>query len=189
METAFKSRASSGWTSAGVSLAMMIPFLFAALITDGFGRGFSLAIACVCLIALVLSVRAATDTRDILKIGPDGLFYRPFAPKPAPWSEITAIAMVRTYQQEVLLGHTNMRRTPQLDTLNFALAHPENWPSHPGRSVSRFFQAIAKLPPIAIQTWFIDATPEQLADAIRPYWKGEIKQVDLYPRLPGAPGV
>ena len=168
---------------------MMAPFLFAALITQGLSRGLSLFLACLCLIGLVFGVRAATDKREILKIGPDGLFYRPFADKPAPWSEITAVAMVRTYQHEVVFGHTKITRTPQLDTLNFALAHPQNWPNHPGRSLTRFFQTIAKLPPIAVQTWFIDATPEQLADAIGQYWQGEIKQVDLYPRLPGAQGV
>lgn len=189
METSFKARASSGWTSAGISLAMMFPFLIAAFIAEGLGRGLSLFLVCLCLIGLVFGVRAATDRREILKIGPDGLFYRPFAAKPAPWREITAITVVRAYQQEIFLGHSKMLRQPQLDTLNFALAHPEAWPNGPGRTISRYFQSIAGTPPIAIQTWFIDATPEQLTAAIAVYWKSEIKQVDLYPRLPGAPGV
>lgn len=124
------------------------------------------------------SVWSARDRSTLLRVDADGLYYRHFAPKTVPWAEVTRVAIVRTHLLRVTWGKASHIHAGTLDQINFAIAHPENYPRSPGRTLTRAVQSADGRPPIAIQTAFLrGATAEQVLDEIRRYWGGEIEEI------------
>lgn len=140
-----------------------------------------LLIALVCGWAVFSALRAAMDQRVSLSIGPQGLFYRPFAAQVVPWRDITAIAVSRGYARHVVMGRASWPRQPQLDMINFAVANPRVYPGGIGRAISRTLQRQFGRPPIAIQVGLVDASLEEIDAAIDASWTGQIQYIDDRP--------
>jgi hypothetical protein len=121
----------------------------------------------------------------ILVIGPEGLTYAPFSPRPVPWSDIAAVTLVGYEGRAVKFpGKASYFRQPNMDTVNFAVSEPKRYPSGPGRAFSRLWARMNGLPPISIQPYYIKgATMEAIADGIRRHWTGRIEnKLFNYPR-------
>lgn len=125
-----------------------------------------------------------------LIIGPEGLTYIPFSPKPVPWSDLTAVTLVGYEGRRVdFPGKVAYYRQPSADMINFAVRDPKRYPSGLGRGVSRLMARMQGLPPISIQVPYVKgATQESIAEAIGRHWTGKIeKKFVSYPRY-GRPG-
>jgi len=138
------------------------------------GRLVGFIAAALCALAVVRSIFAMRDKRAQLAIGPAGLMYRNFSTKTIEWREITTVAVFR-----YIIGSSRRR---SLDAINFAVADFARYPGSPFRSLWHYLQKMAGRPPIVIQPWFIDATTEQIVDAIQSHWRGKIAVFDLKKR-------
>lgn len=113
----------------------------------------------------------------ILVISTEGLLYLPFSRETAPWSAIRNVTLTRAYSHT--RGTSEYFRFKLMDGVTFVVADPKRFPVPPGgiRLNSR---------PIRIMTASVQASPQEIIDAVRACWRGgEIREVDDIP--PGVP--
>lgn len=173
------------WLSFAMGVIVALLFLFAGAVLTGVWSIVCLAAGIALAIASIQTIRMIFDARPLLRLSPEGLYYRPFSDDVVPWSEITAIAHWSAYTRSVWLGRVSWKRAPSNDQINFAVADPSRYPNHIGRSITRAMQSAGGLPPIIIQLWSIDVAPEAVEVEIRKYWPGKIAQLD--PRVMSPP--
>jgi hypothetical protein len=160
--------------------------VLAPFVPSGEARTTVLAFAVFSAVLAIYSLSVAFDRRVILRVGSEGLHYRPFSEKTVPWSEITHIARVKTYSLSVVWGSAAHVYHPQLDQINFAVADPARYPNGPLHKLTRFVQSMDGRPPIAIQTVFIaGASTDGILEAIKRHWPGYIAEIEARPRAPG----
>lgn len=157
---------------------MMLLF---ALFYSGVWQIVCLIVAAGCVGGTVMMAGMLLDPRPMLRISAEGLYYRSFAGRPVPWSEITELTHVLGYAKTVVWGQVKWVRAPNTDMLNFGIADLRLYPSDPGRAISRWVQRMDGAPPIAIQLWYVDAPPDAILAEIRKYWRGEIKEKHRLP--------
>ncbi|MEQ1809508.1 MAG: hypothetical protein ABL889_06270 [Terricaulis sp.] len=173
------------WLSFAAGALASLLFLFVGAVLNGVWTWVCLAAGIALAIASIQTLRMIVDKRPVLRISAEGLYYRPFAANAVPWSEITAIAHWSYYTRSVWLGRVSWTRAPSNDQINFAVADPSRYPNHLGRSITRAMQRAGGLPPIIIQLWSIDVTPDAIEAEIRKYWTGPIAQI--HPRTVSPP--
>jgi hypothetical protein len=133
-----------------------------------------------------------------LIIGPEGFTYMPFSHTPVPWSDLSAVTLIRYEGRRVdFPGKVVYYPQPSADMINFAVRDLKRYPSGLGRSISRLMgRSISRLmarmqglPPISIQVPYVKgATMEGIAEAIGSHWDGKIENKPFnYPRW-GRPG-
>ncbi|MEQ1864100.1 MAG: hypothetical protein ABL996_05545 [Micropepsaceae bacterium] len=144
----------------------MVFLAYSAVTTSTIGWVAGIAASALWALIAVHSIIASLDRRVLLSIGPEGLMYRYFSTKTITWSEIVAVAC---YRHVIATVHVS-----SLDTVCFSVANLDNFPRGPLRSVSRYLQRVSGRPRITIQPWFTDATSEQIVDAIRAHWRGNV---------------
>lgn len=169
------------WISLAGTLFGGLLFLGVGLAIAGPWRWLCLLVAFACGAALVVCVRLLLDRRPILRISAEGLYYRPFADRAVPWSEITRMAHILGYTRSVVWGRTMWLRAPSADQLNFDIANPRLYPNHPGRALSRAVQSMGGAPPIVIQLWFVRGDAEAIFAEIAKYWPGAIVRIEQRP--------
>lgn len=178
--TEFHGNARNARTSAALVGSMCLLFLMAGAVSpDPIARWFGFGMSALCALLTVPVAIAALDKRVQLSIGPGGLLYRRFSSRTVPWSEIRAVVIIRTQRYWVQLNKRDFRHERQSDTINISVADLGSYPGGPGRWLSRAVKGLAGHPPIAIQTWFIDATTDQIAAAIRAHWPGDVAVMDI----------
>ena len=169
------------WTALAVAGAGVAAGLFSGIASSTAGA----LVAAFFFIIAAITFAQSFRRGPMLVIGPEGLTYAPFSRKPAPWSDLSAVTLVRYEGKRVdFPGKVVFYRQPNGDTVNFAVRDPKRYPSGPGRSFNRFMMKMQGLPPIAIQVFYVKgATQEAIAEAIGRHWSGKIeKKFNSYPR-------
>jgi len=171
-------------TGKSAAIGFIFGALFLVLARFYPGGGARLFCGVMGLFALSIGVRSAlmAQPRIDLTLSPEGLTYRMFSRDMVPWSEITAITVIRTELLKVRLGKSSWAHQRSLDRINFAVAQPNLYSKSPGAAISRAVQSMGGDPPIAIETWFLSATTEEIADAIGARWSGSIAEKTVQSR-------
>lgn len=116
----------------------------------------------------------AFGPNPVLRIGPDGLLYRPFYHEPVPWTEITR---VQVYRASYWMKQTReWKRAPQADQISLAVLEPDRFPTGVFRRMSRHTASEFKRLPVMLNTNYIDGAPQAMLDAIQLYWRGTIEE-------------
>jgi len=149
----------------------MLLLAYSAVTNSTIGWGAGLVASIFCGLLAVHSLIASRDRRVVLSIGPDGLMYRHFSTKTIAWAEITAVVY---YRYMIASAHQSSLDTVCLSVSNFAA-----YPRGPIRWFFHYLQHISGRPPIAIQPWFIEATSEQVVEAVRAHWRGRVEEFVL----------
>ncbi|MET0545189.1 MAG: hypothetical protein ABWZ40_02660, partial [Caulobacterales bacterium] len=144
--------------SAITGSVFLVFFLLLSAVNTGAARWACLAVAGLSAFATAMGVRQMLDQRPLLIVDNLGLTYRNFSPQRVPWSEIDAMAVVRTHRQWVRLTKSGYKHQRQADSIHFSVRDLSRYPGGAGRMIGRKMFELAKLPPIAIQTWFLEAT-------------------------------
>jgi hypothetical protein len=170
------------WLSLFAMVAFALVFALVGFLISELGWLIACFVAAAAAAFAVLHCgRLLADKRPILRIAPDGLVSTPFSDQVVPWSEITELTRVLYYNRSVWMGRTNWTRMKSHDQFFFSVADERNYPSGPGRWLTRAMQRLGDVPPINIQLWIIDADPDAIAAEIAKYWPGQIKQMDMRP--------
>ncbi|HEV7691033.1 MAG TPA: hypothetical protein VGO52_09430 [Hyphomonadaceae bacterium] len=177
-------------------------YLLAGLFVAAFGililtfLAFASQPLAVVLAAPILVLAGVTLAGSFLRrgpfliIGPEGLTYMPFSHKPVPWTDLSAVVLVRYEGRRVdFPGRVVYYPQPSSDMINFAVRDLKPYPSGLGRSISRLVARMQGLPPISIQVPYVKgATMEGIAEAIGRHWDGKTENKPFnYPRW-GRPG-
>ncbi|MES1201900.1 MAG: hypothetical protein ABUS57_10685 [Pseudomonadota bacterium] len=166
------------WTSiAAVALVITIALLL-TLVVPGAWKWACLAFAGLTLWAVTPSIRMLGDARPVLVVSAEGLLYRPFSDRAAPWSEITAITFTHAYSRFVNWGRVSWKRQTASDQIFFALANYAGYPSGVGRTLMRALQRLTGSPPIIIQLWLVDGEGEAVCAEIAKHWPGQIVTIE-----------
>jgi hypothetical protein len=159
----------------------LIAFALAALFgLFGFAYGGIAVIATLVAALGVYTLILAYRDEPVLSIGSDGLRYARFSMRTIPWSEITAVAVVRGVQRSVAWGKVAYKHSPMTDAISFALRDYEGYAGvlrNAWRGVRTYFG----LPGVECYVWHLDgATVDDIARAIQSHWHGAVQ--DMTPR-------
>lgn len=125
----------------------------------------------------VYCVIQTRDRRTILAIGPHGLMFLPFSSRTVPWSEITAVAVVRGVQRGVAWGKVHYKASPTMDQVAFELRSYEGY-SGAVRGAFRSLQAFGGKPGVGCYVWQLEGgNVDEIARAIHAYWSGTIQDM------------
>lgn len=128
-------------------------------------------------------VLAARD-EPVLAIGPEGLRFTRFSARTVPWSEITAVAVVRGVWRSQFLGRESAGLSTYADAITVTL---KNYDGYSGalRNALRGLRAALGLPGVECHIWHMDgARVDDVARAIHAHWPGVIQ--DMITRRRGA---
>lgn len=162
---------------AAFSIVCLVSTVGAPMLWTVFGTLFGVG----CLAAAAHVMRWLLHKGPILVISAEGLYYAPFADRPVPWNEITAITRILAFGRMQFLNKTTWTRAPRSDQLNFDLADLRAYPSGIFRTISRAAQRMGGAPPISFALGVFDAEPDVIVAEIKKYWRGAIVEFD--PRL------
>ncbi|MEZ5970625.1 MAG: hypothetical protein R3C31_02300 [Hyphomonadaceae bacterium] len=181
MGAAFSMHRGRAWLGVLVCSAFGVICLASALGASGLWRVFGIAFGVVCLALVVNIARWLLHKGPYLVVSAEGLLYAPFADRPVPWNEITAMTRILAFGRSQFLNKTTWTRAPRSDQLNFDVGDLTAYPNSILRQISRGLQRLGGLPPISIQLGVFDAEPDAIVAEIKKYWTGLIAEFDPRP--------
>lgn len=181
MSAEFPLHRGRAWLGVAASLAFGVLCLVTAPFGGGLWTIFGAVFGLGCLAAALYGLRLLFRKGPVLVISAEGLTYAPFANRPAPWNEITAMTRILSFGRMQVLGRVTWTRAPSADQLNFALADYRAYPNGVFRALSRTLQHMGGLPPISIQLGIADGDGDAIIAEIKKYWTGHIAEYDPRP--------
>jgi hypothetical protein len=152
--------------AAFVTMALIIP-IWPAKIVAALGAALGLYI-------IANSVREIFLPGPGLRIGPDGLLYPPLHPEPIPWSDITDVRVQRGTHWDRVAQESAPE--PAGDVISFDVRDPDRYKGGYFIGLARNLAGGMGYAPIVLNRPYIDATSQQILDAIRLYWRGTIPE-------------
>lgn len=108
----------------------------------------------------------------VLTISAEGIRYLPFSRETVPWTAVHSVTLKRGYSHQ--RGANDYYRFKLMDGISFVVSEPERFPVPP-------LGVRANNIPVSIMRTSVQASPDQIADAVRACWNGSVEVVNDAP--------